>query len=91
MMWFVNVVLHYTALLHGDRFALAMGPMKIPLMQFANAAPHCTARLCGDHAVRDMKNIGIIVINQTPHSEARPQLCKALPVWQPRPPVALAR
>jgi len=88
MMRFVNAVLHYTALLHGDRFALAM---RIPLMQFANAAPHCTARLCGDHAVRDMKNIGIIVANQTPRSEARPQLCKALPVWQPRPPVALAR
>ena len=86
MMRFVNAVLHYTALLHGDRFALAM---RIPLMQFANAAPHCTARLCGDHAVRDMKNIGMIVVNETPHYEARPQLCKALPVWQPRPPVAL--
>ena len=49
MMWFVNAVLHYTALLHGDRFALAM---RIPLMQFANAAPHCTAQLCGDHAAR---------------------------------------
>ena len=88
MMRFVNAVLHYTALLHDDRFALAM---RVPLMQFANASPHCTTRLCGDHAVRDMKNIGIIVINQTLRSEVRPQLCKALPVWQPRPPVALAR
>ena len=60
MMWFVNAVLHYTALLHGDRLALAM---RIPLMQFANAALHCTARSCGDHAARDIKNIGIIVTN----------------------------
>jgi hypothetical protein len=82
-MQFVNVVLHYTALLHGDRFALAM---RIPLMQFANAAPHCTTRLCGDHAIKDIKNIGIIAANQTPRSEARPQLRKALPVWQPRSP-----